>query len=67
MISDFGTGNVMGKYSHVILRTSPKGEAGVGFCAKCGRENLTYKELWTCDVPDSEDDVMVALTAESDA
>ena len=38
--------------NHSITRTSPKGEAFVGTCMKCGKSGLTLKDMQSeCDNP----------------
>lgn len=40
------------KLTHVLERTSPKGEAFIGRCRLCGKENLSMKDaLADCPNP----------------
>lgn len=35
----------------LVNRTSPKGEAFLGKCASCGKENITFEQLNTDECP----------------
>lgn len=51
---------------HSITRTSPKGEAFVGTCMKCGKAGLTLKDIdQECDNPSrmKQDEALIAAIA----
>ena len=57
--------------SHSLRRTSPKGQAFIGTCTKCGVENIPISRMHEdCANPanlTNEDALMIAIRAEKDA